>query len=138
MDAPRDIFEKTLKDAGYSLTTSRKAVFNALYRAEPQTMAELIKKVVPSTDRASVYRVVILFEKLGIVQRLQMGWKYKLELSDTFAAHHHHLTCVNCGKIIPLQESTELEHEIERAAKLRDFKPLAHQLEISGLCPACQ
>jgi Fur family transcriptional regulator, ferric uptake regulator len=137
MSTPHETFESTLKEAGYSVTTARRSVFNALYHAEPQTMAELIKKVSPASDRASVYRTIVLFEKLGIVQRLQIGWKYKLELSDAFAAHHHHLTCVNCGKIVPLQESTELEKHIEQAATLRGFKPLTHQLEISGLCPDC-
>ncbi len=88
-------------------------------------------------DRASVYRAVELFERLGIVQRINTGWKYKLELSDKFAEHHHHLSCVNCGKTIDMNE-VELEAAIDKLTAAHYFKPTAHQIEIQGLCAACQ
>jgi len=34
----------------------------------------------------------------------QIGWKYKLELSNAFQHHHHHLTCLQCGGVTPLPE----------------------------------
>ena len=88
-------------------------------------------------DRASVYRAVDLFERLGIVQRLNTGWKYKLELSDKFAEHHHHLTCLRCGRTIAMNEG-ELEQLIGRLAEKHGFLPTAHQIEIQGLCAECQ
>lgn len=91
---------------------------------------------VPHINRASVYRAVDLFERLGIVQRLNTGWKYKLELSDKFAEHHHHLTCSRCGRTVPMNEA-ELETVIERLAKTHNFTPTAHQIEIQGLCNTC-
>lgn len=99
-------------------------------------MHQLVTACAP-VDRASVYRAVELFERLGIVQRLNMGWKYKLELTDKFAAHHHHLSCNNCGKTITMNEAS-LEKIIESLAREHHFKPTAHQIEIQGLCQACQ
>jgi len=89
-------------------------------------------------DRASVYRTIQLFEQLGVVQRLQIGWKYKLELSDKFSAHHHHLSCVQCGRTIAIDEDTALEKRMRLLASAYGFLPQGHQLEIRGLCEACQ
>lgn len=99
-------------------------------------MHELVDRA-DSIDRASVYRAVELFEKLGIVQRLNTGWKYKIELTDKFSAHHHHLTCVQCGRTIALKES-ELEQFIDDIARGHGFVPEAHQIEIQGRCRDCQ
>ena len=119
-----------------SLTGPRQAVFAALDGKEPQTMQQLIAAC-PGTDRASVYRTVSLFEKLGIVQRLQIGWKYKLELTDTFSRHHHHMTCLQCGRVISFDENKTLEQELRNICRDSGFIIKNHQLEVQGLCGHC-
>lgn len=106
-----------------------------LQHHDPLSMAELVAAV-PTIDRASVYRAVELFEQLGVIQRIITGWKYKLELSDRFTDHHHHLTCTNCERIIKLNED-ELEQFIDKLAQRAHFVPTAHQIEIQGLCEDC-
>ena len=76
---------------GYSDTVPRRTVFSQLEHKKPQTMHELITALDGVIDRASIYRVVALFEKLDIVHRIHIGWKYKLELSQAFQGHHHHI-----------------------------------------------
>ncbi|HSX46045.1 MAG TPA: Fur family transcriptional regulator [Candidatus Saccharimonadia bacterium] len=126
----------TLKRHGQSMTGQRRILFEALQGQEPQSMAELVRAC-PGIDRASVYRNVSLFEKLGIIQRLQIGWKYKLELSDRFQRHHHHMTCTNCGRTIALAEDSKLETQLRLLAAHNRFKMKSHQLEIQGLCETC-
>lgn len=99
-------------------------------------MAELVAACSP-INRASTYRTVFLFEQLGIVQRLQIGWKYKLELSDSFHLHHHHLTCRQCGVVIPFEEDPALEKRLIALARSHDFAMSGHQLEIQGICQSC-
>lgn len=125
-----------LKKSGQSITRVRLAVFAALLGQEPLSMHDLVGKV-GGVDRASVYRSIDLFERLGVVQRLNTGWKYKLELSDAFNEHHHHLTCTTCGRTIAMNE-LELERLITRLAATHSFAPSAHQIEIQGLCQQCQ
>ena len=129
-------FKLLLKSAGYSITAARTAVFEALLGHEPLSMHELVERV-GKVDRASVYRAVDLFERLGIVLRLSSGWKYKLELTDKFAEHHHHLTCIRCGRTVAMNED-ELERLIAELAATHRFKPTAHQIELQGLCQDCQ
>jgi len=128
----------TLQQAGYSLTSARKIVFVALLDREPLTMNELVRLTSPAVNRASVYRTVELFERLGIIVRLQMGWKYKLELSDDFASHHHHLTCLKCGQVQSFKESPRVSHELQQLALKAGFTETGHQLEIRGLCRNCR
>ncbi len=138
MDVTTLQLQQHLKTYRYSLTRSRQLVFGALQDSEPQTMAELVAACGDQLDRATVYRTVDLFEKLGIVQRLSIGWKYKLELTDSFSHHHHHLTCMNCGRVIPLPEDETLENRLNQLAKLLKFVPKNHQIEVRGLCQDCQ
>ncbi|MDL2363120.1 MAG: transcriptional repressor [Patescibacteria group bacterium] len=135
---PKDELRHTLKAHSFSMTTARSTVFDALLDKEPQTMREVVDACQKLVDRASVYRVVSLYERLGIVQRLQMGWKYKLELSDDFHRHHHHLTCTKCHVVIPISENDELEDHLYEAAQKHGFKMEGHQLEIQGVCAICQ
>jgi Fur family transcriptional regulator, ferric uptake regulator len=136
MQSAVERFKVLLKDHGQSLTAARMAVFTALLGQEPMAMHTLVRRAA-GIDRASVYRAVALFERLGIVQRLNTGWKYKLELSDKFADHHHHMTCTQCGATIAINED-ELEQLLGRLAEAYGFTPTAHQLEIQGLCRSCR
>lgn len=49
----------------------------------------------------------------------------------------HHLTCVNCGKSIPIEECPvhTLEHQLEQS---HQFKVFYHTLEFFGICDRCQ
>lgn len=109
----------------------------ALQGHEPLTMAELLRKALP-VNRASVYRTISLFEELGIVQRLQTGWKYRLELSDVFHDHHHHATCLVCGVSNIIPENDSIEQFLKQAAQTLGFQLERHQLELQGYCTGCR
>lgn len=125
-----------LKEHRYSLTMQRQAIFDLLDNQEPLSMRELCQRAATTMDRASVYRTVSLFERLGIVRRINIGWKYKLELSDIFSEHHHHMTCLKCKRIIPINAQA-LEKFIESLASGEQFSPTEHQIEIQGYCASC-
>lgn len=137
MQTPLELFRAILKEADASVTQARIAVFTALSeQAEPVSMQQLVGQA-RGVDRASVYRAVELFERLGIVHRITMGWKYKLELTDRFLGHHHHLSCVECGQTTAINEIA-LEQFVEKLAHAHGFLPSAHQIEIQGVCRRCR
>lgn len=137
MDQLLHTLQETLKRAGYSMTTARKKVFLVMLDKEPQTMREITAQL-PDIDRASIYRNITLFEELHIVARLQMGWKYKLELTGEFGKHHHHMTCIACGRMQVLQASQGIEKEIIRLTGESEFSPTSHLLEVRGICHQCK
>ncbi len=132
-----DQLAQVLKQHGQSITKQRRCVFDALQGREPQTMHEIVSNCT-QIDRASVYRAIALFERLGIVQRLQTGWKYRLELSDEFHEHHHHATCLLCGQSQVVAEDSAVEQQLHRLAEQLGFQLEKHQLELQGYCAKCQ
>lgn len=131
-------FAHTLKLNSLSNTVTRQVVFNALSLLEkPVSMNELIH-MCSDIDRVSVYRTINAFEKAGIVNRVNVGWKYKVELSDNFKEHHHHLTCVSCGTIIDFDEPQNLDEELHKIALSKKFILQNHILELKGVCSKCK
>lgn len=133
-----DRLQTTLKSSGCSYTVPRRVVFEQLAKYKsPMTTATLAEACAPTIDRATVYRTVELFERLGIVNRMWHGFKSQIELSEIFTPHHHHAVCQNCGKSIDLV-SPELEKLLAYIAKQHNFLALNHVIELSGYCKNCQ
>lgn len=126
-----------LRQNHLSMTSSRKLVFEILKQNQPLTIANIVKKTDGRVNRASIYRCVKLFENLQIVQRINIGWKYKIELTDLFNDHHHHAHCLECGQILTLPASLQLENQIVAIAQNINFKLVGHQIELTGICAEC-
>lgn len=137
MDDSLELFATILRQRHYRVTAVRRAVFCALYQHGPCTMRQLAEYTTVA-DRVSVYRCVELFEQLGIAQRLPIGWKYQLELTDVFIRHHHHATCRRCGRVIDIAENEEIERLIAAIAQAHHLAEPSHTFEIQGICPRCQ
>ncbi len=131
------LLQQRLKQHGYSVTDARKAVFLALVDKEPQSISDLTRTTNGKVNRASLYRIIELFETLGIIERLQIGWKYKLELSNDFSLHHHHMTCIRCGRVSAFEESDIISFELKQLASEHGFTETGHQLELRGICASC-
>lgn len=131
-------FREILIAHNYHVTKAREATFMLLVHSEPQSIRDLLIKSNGAIDRVTIYRNIELFEKLGIVHRVNVGWKYKLELSDDFVAHHHHLSCLDCGKIIDIEDEQHVDDFIHEVAERFGFEPRRHQFEIEGYCSGCR
>lgn len=130
-------FTAILKANGYQVTKTREAIFRLLVNNEPQSIPEILIKAKGIVDRVSVYRNIDIFEKIGLVHRVYIGWKYKIELSDEFTGHHHHLSCLECGAIIDIQDEAHIDAFISEVAGRVGFVPRRHQFEVDGLCKDC-
>lgn len=127
----------TLKQAGSNATKKRVTIFTHLQNNSPQSVGRLARDLHAVVDRATVYRTVELFEKLGIVNRIWHGFKHQIELSEIFTPHHHHAQCQNCGKTLDIT-SKELEVILNELGKWHHFLTLSHSVELVGYCDTCQ
>ena len=83
---------------------------------------------------ATVYRSLEALKIQGEVQVRTLGngeSEYSSVKSD-----RHHLTCVNCGVSLPIDECPvhDLEKQLEKS---HTFKVYYHTLEFFGLCQKC-
>lgn len=130
-------FKRVLTEAGQSVTKARMCTFKLLIHDKPQSMKQLIERAAGEVDRVSIYRNIELFERLGIVKKVYIGWKYKVELSDMFTSHHHHLLCLGCGRVIDIEDEQHIESFIQSVANEQGFTVRSHQFEIEGYCQTC-
>lgn len=126
-----------LKEARYSATKPRLAVFNYLAHHGPHSVGLLAQKLERQVDRATTYRTIELFEQLGIVNRIWHGFKHQVELSEIFTPHHHHALCQNCGQTVDIA-SPELESTLAKLARSHGFLAVSHSVELVGYCQNCQ
>ena len=138
MEEKLQILSDILRRNGYSITKPRRLVFELLSDQEPQSMHDIYMRVNGRIDRASLYRIVKIFEKTGIAQRVYVGWKYKVELTDIFLHHHHHISCLGCHKLIAISEDEQIEKLIQELAVKHQIIATSHQLEVQGYCRDCQ
>lgn len=127
--------KETLRESGYSVTAPRRLVFEALLEG-PTTYAHIATTLGESMDRATTYRTLDLYTRLGIVNRIWRGAKNYVELSEVFMPHHHHAVCEQCGKTIDIV-SQPLEQLLSKIARENNFLAVHHSVEISGYCDSC-
>ncbi|WP_294350894.1 Fur family transcriptional regulator [uncultured Clostridium sp.] len=139
-----DVLKEELKKEGYKLTPQRRAIVDTIVDNEGKhlTAEEIydeVKKVCPEIGLATVYRTILLLEKVGVVSRLYLNdgcSRYELVHSDE-THRHHHLICEVCNKIIEVEDDLldNLEGSIE---KDYGFKILDHVVKFYGVCSDCQ
>ncbi len=130
--------ESTLKNNKLHVTKERKFLFQLIVNhSSPLEMNRIVELAKNTVDRSTVYRTIETFENIGIITRIFSGWKYKIELSDKFSTHHHHMTCLNCGQVVMFKESDKLIAEMKNTEKQYGFKSTSHNLELKGYCKNC-
>lgn len=130
-------FTSILRAAGQSVTKPRQAVFETLKAAEKPLKNGEIAKQTLGVDRASVYRTLELFAKLGITTTTIRGWTPFTELAEPFKPHHHHMICEQCGRVEEIASDT-LEDMLTLIAGRYNFALKSHTVELSGVCQVCQ
>jgi len=125
-------------------TSGRQLLVEVLAEAgRPLTIPEIIERN-PSLATSSVYRNLVALEQAGVATKIvtTSTEHARYELSEQFGHHHHHLVCVDCGKVsdftLPTGVEESLDRALRRAARREGYVPEAHRLDLAGTCPDCQ
>jgi Fur family ferric uptake transcriptional regulator len=134
------IRKKSNEIAGRPVTSQRTLLLNILRKANKHLDADelhrLAKKKEPRISLATVYRNLKLFKDLGLITESGLGDTHShYEITDK--AHHHHLICLNCGKIIEFSNPL-IKKAIADIQKESGYDITSIQLKIEGYCPECK
>ncbi|MCD6436100.1 MAG: transcriptional repressor [Clostridiales bacterium] len=143
MDKAHEIILKKLKLNGYKLTPQRKAVIDVILKNEhkhlnTEEIYDALKKKYPKMGLATVYRTLLILDKISVVSKVNFDDGYiRYEINtDSSHHHHHHLICIKCGKVIEVIE--DLLDDLERTVEQKyEFKIDNHNVKIYGLCKEC-
>lgn len=129
--------KKVLENHKLRVTKPRLEIFDTL-RSAARPLSEVeIATATPKVDPVTVYRTIELFLKLEVVVGVAHGWKQRYELASPFRPHHHHILCMNCGRVEEIT-SEKLEQFIRRLGGEYGFQVTGHTFEITGLCNNCR
>ncbi|AMC92480.1 Fur family transcriptional regulator [Erysipelothrix larvae] len=130
--------KKELHDSKIRFTKPRDEILTVLKEAKtPISLQDIRCKIDESIDLSTIYRTLDLFEKHGIVHKivyLETGtsvYEYDRHL------HVHHLICIECRKIVNVEECPLGDYE-NRIALETGYQIVRHQLELYGICPECR
>jgi Fur family transcriptional regulator, ferric uptake regulator len=142
----RDVHELVkarLRQVDQRYTPGRKAIIELLLTtAHPVSIGDIAENL-PELPRSSAYRHLVDLEGVGLVRRVASGDEFaRFELAEDLTEHHHHLLCVDCGKVIDVTPTAEFEGDVARTidqlAASQGFVPHSHRLDVLGVCAGCR
>lgn len=133
-----------LRAIGHNYPTRRRALVQMLNEAaHPLSIPDVLEQD-RSLAQSSVYRNLAILELAGIVHRIVTKDEFaRFELSEELSGHHHHhLICSSCGAVedvtLPSEIETTVTEALHRLAEKSGFAASSHQMDLVGLCAACQ
>lgn len=126
---------------GLRSTAQRRLIIDTFFEGAPHMTIEDLLSEVRTRDRgigyATVYRTLKLLAECGVASERRFGdGLSRYELSDDASAHHDHLICLTCGKIIEFEEPRIEALQDEIAVKY-GFEISSHKHEMYGHCAEC-
>jgi len=132
-------YRARMRESGFRVTPQRQLILDAIcegggHTTLPDIYARVHAKA-PDISRATVYRALDFFCKLGLVVAADIGGEHTVyEIAG--ATRHHHLACRKCGKVeqIDLQTMEALFVTVERE---QGFKVDMDHIVLLGICKRC-
>jgi Fur family transcriptional regulator, ferric uptake regulator len=100
-----------------------------------QELHDLFRKKGMEINPSTIFRTLKLLVQAGFaIERHFANGNTKYDVN---VAHHDHLICLNCGKIVEF-DSPRLEKVQAEVVKKLGFEMSYHRHEIYGRCPECR
>lgn len=133
------ISRRKLNAAGKRVTNQRALLLDLIQRGGSHLDADELhrraRKKQPRLSLSTVYRTLQLLKRVGLVEELHFDESHHhYEVKPS--AEHHHLVCLDCGKIVEFQ--CPLTRKMRRdIAMEKDFEVTGVEVQMTGYCPAC-
>jgi Fur family ferric uptake transcriptional regulator len=126
---------------GLRLTPVRRRLLAALARRRTPMTLGMVAQVDGLRSRCAattVYRTLMLFVRMELVRQIRLPTRFSYFVLNAPDGRLDYLICRRCGRLTelpPVAALLALEQEIRHA---RGYTGVYHELEVYGVCPACQ
>ncbi|MEA3077745.1 MAG: Fur family transcriptional regulator, peroxide stress response regulator [Actinomycetota bacterium] len=135
MKSPAELTE-LFRDRGLKVTPQRQCIFRTLHGNEVHPTAESVYAAasaeMPTISLKTVYQTLNDLASMGEIQQLDLGTGSTR--FDPNVEGHHHLVCVQCGKVRDLYVDARVRVP---ADQLGGFTVGTTEVVIRGLCGDC-
>lgn len=118
----RELIQRILQQAGGHMDADE------IYRQARQKS--------PSISLSTVYRNLLIFKDLGLVEEHQLDGTRRYYESAT-RTKHHHMVCLGCGRVFEFTCSST-ERIRSRLSREEGFRVTGVDVRLVGYCPRCQ
>jgi Fur family ferric uptake transcriptional regulator len=133
VDAPDlEAAAEVVRARGLRLSTARRLVLEALYRADAPLTAD---QIAGAMDVASVYRNLETLEEIGLVRHVHLGHGPGLYVRAAEGAREY-LLCDRCGAVVAV-EPAQLDGVRELIRDRFGYEARFTHFPIAGQCPDC-
>jgi Fur family ferric uptake transcriptional regulator len=133
--------EEFFHGRGLKLTGPRRRIVEKLLSIKGHVAAdellELLRKGGTPVSKATVYRTLAVVSQSGLIDGHDFDSGRRVYEPMVGRAHHDHLFCIHCGKVIEFQEEA-IEHLQELVVSRYRFTPVYHSHKIFGYCSDCR
>jgi len=111
-----------------------KELRNSMKHPSADELYQMVRKRLPRISLGTVYRNLEILSELGEIRKLELSGS--LKRYDGHPDRHYHIRCVGCDTVVdaPIAPLNQLEDELYQTTV---FDIIGHNLEFTGLCPAC-
>ena len=132
-----DKLKQILHKKNLRYTQQRQEVWDEICSTNEHRDAEDIynslRKRQTNVSRATVYRTIDLLVKNNLVRRLDLGDGRSRFENKIGIAHHDHIVCLDCRKIVEFMNE-KIEELQEQVAKEMGFEIVRHVHQLFGRC----
>jgi len=137
----REIFLEHIQKAGLRRTGHWDLIMEIFLDTEEHLTSEdlywLVQQQDPTVGHTTVYRTLKLLTEAGLAREVRFGDNKTYYEHHYNHAHHDHMICTECGKVIEFF-SPDIENLQDQMADNFGFKPTHHSLRLWGICSDCQ
>lgn len=134
-----DEVREKFRRSGYTLTTQRRAVLDALQEAQGHPSAEevylAVKRKNPRVALGTVYGALSVLEEIGVID--SKHWAESPARYDLNVEPHLDIRCVACGRVSEV-EGVDLGPLEKRVRAATDYEVTGTEMVLEGLCPDCR
>ena len=136
---PTDEIVERLRVRGERLTIQRRRVIEVLNeRGDHLAVLDIQHRLAQQgydLNETTVYRILQWLKERGVVSQTDLGRSVVYQI--VALQPHHHLVCLNCRRIIDLDDRA-MEPLRERLRREYRFEPRIDHMAIFGLCQDCR
>lgn len=136
--AERDVREK-FRQSGYTLTSQRRAVLDAMkeYKGHPsaEELYLAVKKKNPKVALGTVYQALSVLEEIGLI--CAKRWSETPIRYDLNTEPHHDIRCTRCGAVEEIP-GVDLAGVYDAVRENTPYEVTETTLVVEGVCPSCR
>ena len=136
-----DLFRSFISQKGLRNTPERMQIIEEIFSLNVHfDVDELylrLRRKGSKVSKASIYRNIPLILECGLIKEVWHEDGHMHYEPFYGQAHHCHLHCLRCGKVIEFFEE-DLDTIEKRLAKKYHYEIIDHRLDVIGYCPECK